>query len=425
MKALLLGGGGREHAIGWKLAASPHLHELLAAPGNPGLAEVAEVLPAVAADDVTAVVRLAAERAVDLVVVGPEAPLAAGVADALAAEGIAVFGPVAAAARLESSKAHAKRVMERAGVPTGRWVGATDPDAARAALARFGPPYVVKADGLAAGKGVLVTDDPVAAEEWATGCLDGRFGEAGRTVVIEEHLEGREVSVFAVCDGERAVPLQPARDYKRLGDGDTGPNTGGMGCYSPVDDLPADLVERTMADVVEPVLQVLTAEGTPYRGFLYAGLMLTAVGVKVLEFNCRLGDPETQVVLPRLEDDLLPLLADAANGDLGAVHLAWTDGVAVDVVLASSGYPGSVDEGHPITGLDRVGDDVLVFHAGTRRHDDRLVTAGGRVLNLVGLGRDVAAAREMAYAAAETVDFAGKQYRKDIAHHGAHHGAHG
>jgi phosphoribosylamine--glycine ligase len=420
VKVLLLGGGGREHAIGWKLAASPHLDLLLAAPGNPGLAEVAEVVPAVMADDVAAVTRLAAERAVDLVVVGPEAPLAAGVADALAAEGIAVFGPVAAAARLESSKAHAKRVMERAAVPTGQWADATDVDSARAALARFGPPYVVKADGLAAGKGVLVTDDPAAAEAWATGCLQGRFGDAGRTVVIEEHLDGREVSVFAVCDGQRAVPLQPARDYKRLGDGDTGPNTGGMGCYSPVDDLPADLVERTMAEVVEPVLQVLAAEGTPYRGFLYAGLMLTAAGPKVLEFNCRLGDPETQVVLPRLDDDLLPLLADAAGGDLGTGHLAWSDGAAVDVVLASSGYPGPVDDGYPITGLDGVGDDVLVFHAGTRRQDRRLVTAGGRVLNLVGLGSDVAAARKVAYAAAGTVDFAGKRYRSDIAHDGVH-----
>ena len=415
MKVLLLGGGGREHAIGWKLAASPHLDLLLAAPGNPGLAEVAEVVPAVTADDVAAVTRLAAERAVDLVVVGPEAPLAAGVADALAAEGIAVFGPVAAAARLESSKAHAKRVMERAGVPTGSWAEATDAGSARAALARFGPPYVVKADGLAAGKGVLVTDDVGAAEQWALGCLDGRFGEAGRVVVIEEHLDGREVSVFAVCDGERAVPLQPARDHKRLGDGDTGPNTGGMGCYSPVDDLPAGLVDRTMAEVVAPVLGALAAAGTPYRGFLYVGLMLTGAAPKVLEFNCRLGDPETQVVLPRLDDDLLPLLADAANGRIGAEPLSWSEGAAVDVVLASSGYPGDVDDGHLISGLDLVGDEVLVFHAGTRWEGDRLLSSGGRVLNLVGLGDDLAAARGRAYVAAETVDFAGKQYRKDIA----------
>ncbi|CAN5329597.1 MAG: phosphoribosylamine--glycine ligase [Acidimicrobiia bacterium] len=415
MRVLLLGGGGREHAIGWKLAASPHLEALLAAPGNPGLGAVAEVVPSVPADDVAAVVRLAEERAVDLVVVGPEAPLAAGIGDALTDRGIAVFGPTASGARLESSKAHAKEVMRRAGVATGESVVVTDVAAARKALAGFGPPYVVKADGLAAGKGVLVTDDPAAAEAWARDCIDGRFGEAGSVVVIEEHLAGGEVSVFAVCDGKRALPLQPARDYKRLGDGDTGPNTGGMGCYSPVDDLPPDLVEHTMARVIGPVLATLAAAGTPYRGFLYAGLMLTTAGPKVLEFNCRLGDPETQVVLPRLEDDLLPLLADAAAGRLAPGALRWSDRAAVDVVLASSGYPGAVDDGHTITGLDRVGDDVLVFHAGTRADGDRLVTAGGRVLNLVGLGADLAASRAAAYAAAETVDFHGKQYRKDIA----------
>ena len=275
---------------------------------------------------------------------------------------------------------------------------------------------MVKADGLAAGKGVLVTEDLAAAEEWAVGCLSGRFGDAGRVVVIEEHLAGDEVSVFAVCDGERALPLQPARDFKRIGDGDTGLNTGGMGSYSPVDDLPPDLVARTMAEVIDPVIGALGDGGMPYRGFLYAGLMLTEDGPQVLEFNCRLGDPETQVVLPRLDDDLLPLLADAARGRLDDRPLRWSDTAAVDVVLASAGYPTAVDDGHVISGLDRVGDDVLVFHAGTRRQGTDLVSSGGRVLNMVGVGDDLASARSAAYAAAETVDFAGKQYRKDIAH---------
>ncbi|MBA2337276.1 MAG: phosphoribosylamine--glycine ligase [Acidimicrobiia bacterium] len=418
MRVLLLGGGGREHAIGWKLAASPHLDHLVAAPGNLGLASVAEIVPSVAAEDVAAVVALAGQRDIDLVVVGPEQPLAAGVVDALSREGIAAFGPTADSARLESSKSYAKQVMKRAGVTSPLSIilqGSAAAGAGGMMLELVGPPYVVKADGLAAGKGVLVTEDLDAAVAWVGDCAAGRFGEAGNTVVIEEHLAGREVSVFAICDGITAVPLQPARDYKRLGDGDTGPNTGGMGCYSPVDDLPTDLVDRAMGEVIAPVLGTLAAEGTPYRGFLYAGLMLTDDGLRVLEFNCRLGDPETQVVLPRLEDDLLPLLADAATGKLAAGDLRWSRRAAVDVVLAAAGYPGPVVAGDPISGLDRVDDDVLVFHAGTRDDGDRLVTGGGRVLNLVGIGADITAARAAAYVAAETVDFPGKQYRKDIA----------
>lgn len=418
MRVLLLGGGGREHAIGWKLAASPHLDHLVAAPGNPGLAGVAEIVPAVAADDVAAVVALASQRNIDLVVVGPEVPLAAGVIDALDREGIAAFGPTAQSARLESSKSYAKKVMDRAGVaspPSAILREASAGKDGHKMLELLGPPYVVKADGLAAGKGVLVTEDIDAALAWVGDCAAGRFGAAGEPVIIEQHLAGDEVSVFAICDGATAVPLQPARDYKRLGDGDTGPNTGGMGCYSPVDDLPADLVDRAMGEVIAPVLATLAAEGSPYRGFLYAGLMLTDDAIRVLEFNCRLGDPETQVVLPRLEDDLLPLLADAATGKLAARDLRWSDRTAVDVVLAAAGYPGPVALGDPISGLDQVDDDVLVFHAGTHRDGDRVVTGGGRVLNMVGIGADTTIARAAAYAAAETVDFAGKQYRKDIA----------
>jgi phosphoribosylamine--glycine ligase len=413
MRVLLLGNGGREHAIGWKLAQSRGLTTLISAPGNPGLADLGAVVPGFDATDPTAVVDLAVANAVDLVVVGPEAPLAAGVVDALQENGVTAFGPVARAARLESSKAFAKDVMVRAGVPTGTAETFTDLDAAADHLRAIDPPYVVKADGLAAGKGVLVTEDLDAATAWARLCLTGGFGDAGRTVVVEEHLDGREVSVFAICDGTTAVPLVPARDYKRLGEGGTGPNTGGMGCFSPVEDLPEGLVDTTMGDVIAPVLETMAADGLPYRGFLYAGLMLSDDGPKVLEFNCRLGDPETQVVLPRLEEDLLTLLADAASGSLRPAELRWSAAAAVDVVLASKGYPTRPRTGFPIDGLDHVS-NALVFHAGTTRTADGIVTSGGRVLNVVGCGPDVPTARSAAYAAADQIRFEGKTYRKDI-----------
>ncbi len=417
MKVLLLGGGGREHAIGWKLAASPHLDQLICAPGNPGLANLGAVVPEIDPTDAEAVTALAVANAVDLVVVGPEAPLAAGVVDALTAASVPAFGPHRAGAQLESSKAFAKDVMFRAEVPTAAAATFTDVADADRHLDGAAPPYVVKADGLAAGKGVLVTPDLDAAKAWARLCLSGGFGEAGATVVIEEHLDGREVSVFAICDGTDAVALEPARDYKRLGDGDVGPNTGGMGCFSPVADLDADLVATTMSTVIGPVLATLAADGISYRGFLYAGLMLTRDGPKVLEFNCRLGDPETQVVLPRLETDLLELLAGAAAGAVPTAPVRWTTTAAVDVVLAAPGYPEAPTTGAAITGVGAAASrtDALVFHAGTRLTDGELVTAGGRVLNVVGLGDDVAAARKAAYAAAEDIEFTGKQYRTDIA----------
>jgi len=417
VKVLLLGGGGREHALGWKLAASPRLTALLSAPGNPGLADLGAVYPGFAPTDVDAVVDLAIANDVDLVVVGPEAPLAAGVVDALTAAGIAAFGPTRAAARLESSKAYAKEVMVRAGVPTGASWTFRDLGDAAAHLASLPPPYVVKADGLAAGKGVLVTDDLIAAQAWARVCIEGHFGEAGRTVVVEEHLAGREVSVFAICDGTRALALQPARDYKRLRDGDAGPNTGGMGAYSPPADLPGDLVDATLETVVAPVLATLAADGIAYRGFLYVGLMLTDDGMKVLEFNSRMGDPETQVLMPRLDDDLLDLLVTATEGRLPDRPLRWNDLAAVDVVLAADGYPEAPRSGDPIVGLDAAGalDDVVVFHAGTTRTVEGLVTSGGRVLNVVGTGIDVPAARDAAYRGVGMVEFAGMQYRGDIA----------
>lgn len=413
MRVLLLGGGGREHAIGWKLSQSDALTELVSAPGNPGLADLGATV-AIDITDPEAVVQAA--RGIDLVVVGPEAPLAAGVADALENAGIAVFGPTRAGAMLESSKAFAKEIMGAAGVPTAASATFTDAEAAVAHLETIDPPYVVKADGLAAGKGVLVTDDLFAAQGWARVCIGGKFGEAGSKVVVERFLDGREVSVFAICDGTDAVVLEPARDYKRLLDGDRGPNTGGMGCFSPPTDLPPDLLEWTHQQVIGPVLATMLERGIRYRGFLYVGLMLTADGPMVLEFNCRLGDPETQVVLPRLESDLLTVLDAAARGALPG-ELIWSDRTAVDVVLASPGYPESPERGHLIEGLDDLAGrgDVLVFHAGTTHEDGSLKTAGGRVLNVVGLADTLPAARDLAYDAAAAVTFEGVQYRTDIA----------
>ncbi len=415
MRVLLLGGGGREHALGWKLSQSPLLTELISAPGNPGLAELGPLVE-IDPSNPEAVAAFAEREGIDLVVVGPEGPLAAGVVDALDARGIAAFGPTAAGARLESSKAYAKDVMRRAGVATGTAEAFTVLDDAVAHLRSIEAPYVVKADGLAAGMGVLVTDDLDAAIGWAGACLAGVFGEAGATVVVEEYLSGREVSVFALVDGRHALPLEPARDYKRLADGDRGPNTGGMGCFSPVGDLPQHLVENTVDDVVEPVLQVLRADGIEYRGFLYVGLMLTDDGPKVLEFNCRLGDPETQAILPRLEDDLLALLAAGAAGELPDTSLHWSDQVAVAVVLASGGYPKTPDRGHVITGLETAEDlkNTFVFQAGTGTVNENLVSAGGRVLNVVGLGDTLRQARSRAYEAADMIDFKDKQMRADI-----------
>jgi phosphoribosylamine--glycine ligase len=414
MKVLLLGSGGREHAIGWKLAQSPNLRALMSAPGNPGLAELGAVVPDVDITDPATVTDLAIANGVDLVVVGPEAPLAAGVVDHLVERDIAAFGPSAAGARLEASKAYAKEIMARAGIPTAPARTFTDFDAAVAYLRELEAPWVVKADGLAAGKGVLVTEDPIAAEGWVRVCLDGHFGDAGSTVVIEQHLDGQEVSVLAVCDGERALILEPARDYKRLNDGSTGPNTGGMGCFSPVADLPPGLKEMVLNQVLEPALAALAEDGVSYRGFLFAGMMLTSDGPKVLEFNCRLGDPETQVILPRLDEDFLDLLARATQGDLEARALRFSKQAAVDVVLAADGYPENPVTGEPIE-FGALPENVLVFHAGTKHTPGGLRTSSGRVLNVVGLGSDVATARARAYAGAAEIHFGAKQHRMDIA----------
>lgn len=414
MRILLIGSGGREHAIGWKLAQSPLITELISCPGNPGLAELGDLVSDVDPLDPEAVTRLATARDVDLVVVGPEGPLAAGVADALEEAGVAVFGPSASAARLEASKAFAKEIMTSAGVPTAAHGEFTERDAAYARLESSDGPYVVKADGLAGGKGVLVTEDLIAAKGWVDVCLGGRFGESGATVVIEDHLEGDEVSVFFICSGDTAVPLDPARDYKRLLDGDQGPNTGGMGAYSPVHDVDDYYTRWTLTHVVEPTLAVLAERGVPYTGFLYVGLVLTEDGPQVLEFNCRLGDPETQALLPRMETDLLELLHAAAHDSLEGADMAWSDSYAVDLVLASPGYPDRPETGLAVIGLDHV-TEALVFHAGTSIEDDRLITAGGRVLNVVGIGSTLAEARSDAYAAANLIQFRGKHVRSDIA----------
>jgi len=407
MRVLLIGGGGREHALGWKLARSTRVDELISLPGNPGLAELGPVVEGIATTDIGAIAAMARVQGVDLVVVGPEAPLAAGVVDAVARLGIPVFGPTRAAARLESSKAFAKEVMRRAGVATATSGSFTNPADARLYLDAMEGPFVVKADGLAAGKGVLVTDSREEASAWVDRCFDGAFGDAGATVLIEGFLEGPEVSVFAVCTERGVQPLAPARDYKRLLDGDAGPNTGGMGSYSPVDDIPPDLLEQVMARVIQPTLKQMAEDGTPFIGFLYAGLVLTKTGPQVLEFNVRLGDPETQAVLPRLESDLIDVLEGAAP--------VWSETAAVNVVLASGGYPDSPVTGDIIKGLAEIPDDVLVFHAGTRRDRKRLVVDGGRVINMVGTGTTVQAARNRAYEAVSTVKWPGMQYRTDIA----------
>ncbi len=398
MRVLVVGSGGREHALVWKLAQSPLLTELHAAPGNPGIARLAECHP-IRADDAEGLLGLSRSLDVELVVVGPEVPLVLGLADALRRFGFLVFGPSAAAARIEGSKAFAKEVMAAAGVAS----------AARLAIAR--PPCVVKEDGLAAGKGVFVCRTQEDVDE-ALRSLQG-VGD----IVVEELLVGPEVSLFALCDGHSAVPLVSAQDFKRAFDGDAGPNTGGMGAYAPVHGVDLDEVAELVGAVHEPVLAELTRRGAPFVGLLYAGLMVTADGPKVLEFNCRFGDPETQAVLPLLETDLLELLAAAARGDLGGESATFApSSSAVTVVLAAERYPADGDRGGEITGVDEAeAGGALVFHAGTARHGDRLVTNGGRILAVTGLGETVSSARDAAYEAARRIDFPGARHRSDIA----------
>ena len=444
MRILVVGSGAREHALVWKLGREPGVTAVVCAPGNAGTSQHALNRP-VDVSDPEAILALAAAEAVDLTVVGPELPLARGVQDLFAARGRSLFGPSRTAAQLESSKAFAKAFMASHGVPTARFQVCDSPDAALAAVsgARFGFPVVVKADGLAAGKGVTVAPDrETAGQAVRDAMIAGRFGAAGRRVVIEECLTGPEASFFTICDGRQALALPAAQDHKRAFDGDRGPNTGGMGAFSPSPLVTPDLEARIQREIVQPVLEGLAAQGHPYRGFLYVGLMLTAEGPKVIEFNVRLGDPEAQVVLPMLTGELAPVLAAAANGELSAPSqavaangemaapsltaaasgklaapsLACSPDPHVGVVLASGGYPGAITTGEPIMGLDAAAalDGVLLFHAGTGLRDGAVVTTGGRVLTAVGRGGDMATAIERAYAAEACISFARKQVRTDI-----------
>ena len=415
-RVLIVGGGGREHAIGWKLRQSPDLSQLLFAPGNGGTSEIGVNLP-IDASDLDGVVRAAKDHRVDLVFVGPEEPLALGLADHLGQEGIACFGPSGRAARIEASKRYAKELMDRAGVPTAQWGAFSDLPAARQFVEEHPLPVVIKANGLAAGKGVAICRTMDEALGFLDHAMASRaFGDAGDQVVVEEYLVGLELSAFAVCDGERAMMTAPACDYKTVGDGDTGPNTGGIGSYSPPE-FARGADSFAVHDLVfAPVLRQLAADGNPFHGILYAGLIVTADGPRVLEFNCRMGDPEAQVVLPRLEGDLLAsVLPVAAGGHVNPAQLRWDDHPRVGVVMASAGYPGPYATGHPISGLDEVDSDVVVFHAGTTVKDGRLVTAGGRVLTIVGAGPSMAAARAAAYRNVARIHFEGAYYRTDIA----------
>ncbi|MER2536250.1 MAG: phosphoribosylamine--glycine ligase [Rhizobiaceae bacterium] len=414
MNVLLIGSGGREHALAWKLAASPLLTRLYAAPGNPGIAREAELV-ALDIDDHAAVVAFCREKKIDLVVVGPEAPLVAGIADALGAAGIKVFGPSKAAAQLEGSKGFTKDLCARYGIPTGAYRRFSEAAPARAYVRERGAPIVVKADGLAAGKGVTVAMTVDEALEAVDACFDGSFGAAGAEVVVEEFLTGEEASFFCLCDGRTALPFGTAQDHKRVGDGDTGPNTGGMGAYSPAPVMTPVLVERTMREIVEPTMRGMAEQGMPFSGVLFVGLMIGEDGPKLIEFNARFGDPECQVLMTRLKDDLLVLLNAAADGQLGHMSVRWRDETALTVVMAAAGYPAAPQKGSVIAGIDRAEETrVVVFHAGTALAGEKLVANGGRVLNVTATGRTAAEAQAKAYAAVDRLDWPDGFCRRDI-----------
>jgi len=417
MKVLVVGGGGREHALVWKIAQSPLLEAVYSAPGNAGTGEHAERVD-IGAEDVDGLLDFARDRGIDLTVVGPEAPLVAGIVDRFAEAGLHAFGPGKEAAQLEGSKVFAKQLMRQAQVPTAEFRVFDDPDLAHDYLDSQGAPIVVKADGLAAGKGVLVCQSIDQAHQAVDAIMvDRRFGEAGRLVIIEECLAGEEASILALTDGKTIYPLPSSQDHKAACDGDQGPNTGGMGAYSPAPVVTAEMEERITREILVPVLHALRVRGVRYRGVIYAGLMIGPGGPRVLEFNVRFGDPETQPILMRLKSDLVPALQAVVEGRLQGVSLEWDDRPAVCVVMASGGYPGSYEKGKPIAGLeDAAGmDDVVVFHAGTAKDDGRVVTNGGRVLGVTALGKTVAEAKARAYGAVAKIHFDGAYCRSDIA----------
>lgn len=416
MKVLVVGSGGREHALCWKLAASPLVDELYCAPGNPGIESVARCID-LAATDIDGIVTFAKEASISFVVVGPETPLVMGLVDRLEAEGIAAFGPSAEAAALEGSKGFMKDLCQRHRIPTARYRRFTDVASAKAYLDETGIPVVIKADGLAAGKGVTVAMTRAEAEEAITDALENnRFGSAGAEIVIEEFMTGEEVSFFALVDGKHALSLGSAGDHKRVGDGDVGPNTGGMGAFSPAPALTPSLEDQVMAEIVRPTVAAMAAEGKPFKGVLFAGLMMTPTGPRLIEFNVRFGDPECQALMLRLRSDLLPALMAARDGVLKNFDLRWHDRQSICVVMAAKGYPGTPERGGAISGLDQFGDrdDLVVFHAGTKREGDQIIADGGRVLGVTASGATLQEARDIAYAAIDRIDFPSGFYRRDI-----------
>ena len=414
MNVLLIGSGGREHALAWKLAASPMLTKLYAAPGNPGIAQEAELVALDVADH-AAVAAFCQEKKIDLVVVGPEAPLVAGIADDLSAAGVKAFGPSKAAAQLEGSKGFTKDLCARQNIPTAAYGRFSDSEAAKAYVRKQGAPIVIKADGLAAGKGVTVAMTEAEALAAIDDCFNGTFGSAGAEVVVEEFLTGEEASFFCLCDGTTALPFGTAQDHKRVGDGDTGPNTGGMGAYSPAPVMTPDIVERTMKEIVEPTMRGMAELGAPFSGVLFAGLMITDNGPKLIEYNTRFGDPECQVLMIRLKDDLLVLLEAAADGQLAHMSARWRDDAALTVVMAAKGYPGAPEKGSVIRGLDKAASDgVEIFHAGTAERDGNIVANGGRVLNVTAAAKTVSEAQRLAYEAVDRIDWQEGFCRRDI-----------
>ena len=415
MNVLLIGSGGREHALAWSLSSSPLLTKLICAPGNAGIAEIAECV-ALDVTDHAAVVASCKTHNIGFVVIGPEAPLVAGLGDALGDAGIKYFGPTKAAAQLEGSKGFTKDLCREFNIPTAAYGRFRDAEGAKAYLAEQSVPIVVKADGLAAGKGVIIATTHAEAEAGIDACFSGAFGHAGAEVVIEEFMEGEEASFFALVDGRTALALATAQDHKRVGDGDTGPNTGGMGAYSPAPVMTPDIVERTMAEIIRPTVAAMAKRGTPFKGVLFAGLMITASGPKLIEYNARFGDPETQVLMMRLKSDLLAALLATADGVLNTFDVRWTDEVALTVVMAANGYPGTPVKGTEINGLKRAAkiDGVEIFHAGTRLDGNRILADGGRVLNISARAKTVAEAQAHAYAAVAQIDWPGGFCRKDI-----------